>query len=148
MQEKIRHLLRVSGVSSFVYWLELFISDAIIFLIPMVLMLILIPAFQLPSLSPPPAMGCLVIALLLYLSSGILFSYLMSFPFSSWDVAQQVLPNLFTFVSITQVHQGESCNEWTIIANDMLHVLTALHDVQKLNLVLYIAVEDIGKMRS
>ena len=104
LQEKIRHLLRVSGVSSFVYWLELFISDAIIFLIPMVLMLILIPAFQLPSLSPAPAMGCLVMALFLYLPSGILFSYLISFPFSSWDVAQQVLPNVFTFVSITWRH--------------------------------------------
>lgn len=100
LQEKIRHLLRVSGVSSFVYWFELFIADAIIFLIPMVLMLILIPAFQLPSLSPPPAMGCLVLALFLYLSSGILFSYLLSFPFSSWDVAQQVLPNVYTFVSL------------------------------------------------
>lgn len=113
LQEKIRHLLRVSGVSSFVYWLELFISDAIIFLIPMVLMLILIPAFQLPSLSPAPAMVCLVMALLLYLPSGILFSYLMSFPFSSWDVAQQVLPNVFTFVSIARVHPGKSCNDWT-----------------------------------
>ena len=111
LQEKIRHLLRVSGVSSFVYWLELFISDAIIFLIPMVLMLILIPAFQLPSLSPAPAMGCLVMALFLYLPSGILFSYLISFPFSSWDVAQQVLPNVFTFVSITWRHSATSGND-------------------------------------
>ncbi|XP_078349015.1 cholesterol transporter ABCA5-like isoform X2 [Oculina patagonica] len=99
-QEKIRHLLRVSGVSSFVYWLEIFLADAIVFLIPMVLMLILVPAFQLPSLSPPPAMGCLVLALFLYLPSGILFSYLLSFLFSSWEVAQQVLPMAFTFVAM------------------------------------------------
>ncbi|KAJ7372621.1 ATP-binding cassette sub- A member 5 [Desmophyllum pertusum] len=96
-QEKIRHLLRVSGVSSFVYWLELLVADGIVFLIPMVLVMILVPAFQLPSLSPAPAMGCLVLALLLYLPSGILFSYVLSFMFSSWDVAQQVLPNVFTF---------------------------------------------------
>ena len=99
-QMKMRHLLRVSGVSSFVYWLELLISDGIVVLIPVILMLILIPAFQLPSLSPPPAMGCLVIAALLYIPAGILFSYLMSFMFNAWDVSQQVLPNVFTFVSM------------------------------------------------
>ena len=97
---KMRHLLRVSGVSSFVYWLELLISDGIVVLIPVILMLILIPAFQLPSLSPLPAMGCLVIAALLYIPAGILFSYLMSFMFNAWDVSQQVLPNVFTFVSM------------------------------------------------
>ena len=101
LQVKIRHLLRVSGVSSFVYWFELLIADGIVFILPVVLMLILVQAFQLPSLSPAPAMGALVLAVLLYLPSGILFSYVMSFIFKAWDVAQQVLPNVFTFVSTT-----------------------------------------------
>ena len=129
LQEKIRHLLRVSGVSSFVYWLELFISDAIIFLIPMVLMLILIPAFQLTSLSPAPAMGCLVIALLLYLPSGILFSYLLSFPFSSWDVAQQVLPNVFTFVSITWGHPSRKIVQWLDKSLQMIRTEIGANDL-------------------
>ena len=93
-QMKMRHLLRVSGVSSFVYWLELLISDGIVVLIPVILMLILIPAFQLSSLSPPPAMGCLVIAALLHIPAGMLFSYLVSFKNSS------KLSNVFLLVSM------------------------------------------------
>ena len=101
LQEKLRHLLRVSGVSTFVYWLQFFLFDALLFLIPCVLLLILIPAFQLPSLSPPPAMGALVLCLLLYLPAGILFSYTCSFMFNKWDTAQQVMPQLFMYVSTT-----------------------------------------------
>ena len=110
LQLRMRHLLRVSGVSSFVYWFELLISDGVVFILPVVLMLILIPAFELPSLSPAPAMGALVLAVLLYLPSGILFSYLLSFIFSAWEVAQQVLPNVFTFVSTIGSCRGNSCN--------------------------------------
>ena len=98
-QLNIRHLLRVSGVTTTIYWLYLFISDAIVFLIPAILLLILVPAIQISSLSPPAAMGCLVLAVILYLPTGILFSYCLSFLFSKWETCQQVLPSLFTYVS-------------------------------------------------
>ena len=97
----MRHLLRVSGVSSIIYWLHFFLFDAVVFLIPCILMLILIPAFQLPSLSPAPAMGSLVLCILLYFPSGILFSYLCSFMFGKWETAQQIMPQLFLYVSKT-----------------------------------------------
>lgn len=99
----MRHLLRVSGVSSIIYWLQFFLFDAVVFLIPCILMLILIPAFQLPSLSPAPAMGSLVLCILLYFPSGILFSYLCSFMFGKWETAQQIMPQLFLFVSKTNL---------------------------------------------
>ena len=99
-QMGIRHLLRVSGVSSFVYWLHFFIGDALVFLMPALLMLILIPAFQLPSLSSPAAMGCLVLVVLLYLPSTLVFVYVVSFLFSKWDTCQQVMPQLFLYVSV------------------------------------------------
>lgn len=99
----MRHLLRVSGVSSIIYWLQFFLFDAVVFLIPCILMLILIPAFQLPSLSPAPAMGSLVLCILLYFPSGILFSYLCSFMFGKWETAQQIMPQLFLYVSKTNL---------------------------------------------
>ena len=99
----MRHLLRVSGVSSIIYWLQFFLFDAVVFLIPCILMLILIPAFQLPSLSPAPAMGSLVLCILLYCPSGILFSYLCSFMFGKWETAQLIMPQLFLFVSKTKL---------------------------------------------
>ena len=95
----MRHLLRVSGVSSLIYWIQFFLADSILFLIPCTLLVILVPAFQIPSLTPAPAMGCLVLALLLYFPGGILFSYLCSFMFSKWDTAQQVMPQLYMYVS-------------------------------------------------
>ena len=98
----MRHLLRVSGVSSFIYWLQFFLADAILFLIPCTLLLILVPIFKIPSLIPDPAMGSLVLCLLLYCPSGILFSYLCSFMFSKWDTAQQVMPQLFMYVSTAE----------------------------------------------
>ena len=99
----MRHLLHVSGVSSIIYWLQFFLFDAVVFLIPCILMLILIPAFQLPSLSPAPAMGSLVLCILLYFPSGILFSYLCSFMFGKWETAQQIMPQLFLYVSKTNL---------------------------------------------
>mgnify|MGYP000727765153 CR=1 FL=1 len=102
-QEKLRHILRVSGVSSSVYWLQFFIADAIIFLIPSTLLLILIPAFKVPSLTPAPAMVCLVVALLLFLPSAILFSYVFSFLFKKWEFAQSVMPQLYLYVSMYQL---------------------------------------------
>ncbi|XP_015768993.1 PREDICTED: ATP-binding cassette sub-family A member 5-like isoform X2 [Acropora digitifera] len=99
-QEKLRHILRVSGVSSSVYWLQFFIADAIIFLIPSTLLLILIPAFKVPSLTPAPAMVCLVVALLLFLPSAILFSYVFSFLFKKWEFAQSVMPQLYLYGSL------------------------------------------------
>ena len=98
----MRHLLRVSGVSSYIYWLQFFLADAILFLIPCTLLLILVPIFKIPSLIPAPAMGSLVLCLLLYCPSGILFSYLCSFMFSKWDTAQQVMPQLFMYVSTAE----------------------------------------------
>ena len=98
LQMNIRHLLRVSGVSSFVYWLQVFAADALIFLVPAVLMLILIPAFQLPSLASPGAMGCLVIAVLLNVPATLSFVYVLSFLFSKWDTCQQIMPQVFSWV--------------------------------------------------
>ncbi|XP_031568598.1 ATP-binding cassette sub-family A member 5-like [Actinia tenebrosa] len=99
-QLNIRHLLRVSGLSTPMYWLYLFISDTIVFIIPAFLLLILVPAIQIPSLSSPAAMGCLVIAVILYIPTGILFSYCLSFLFSKWETCQQVLPAVFTYLSL------------------------------------------------
>ena len=101
---KMRHLLRVSGVSSFVYWLERLISDGIVASIPVILLLTLIPALQPPSLSPPPAMGCVMIATLLYIPTGILFSYLMSFMCNSRHFSEQVLPSVFNLVSMMIIY--------------------------------------------
>ena len=103
LQVKMRHLLRVSGVSSFVYCLALLISDGIVVLISVILMLILIPAFQLPSLSPPPAMGCLVIAALLYVPAGILLWYLVSFK-NSWNWSHVYMFPWVSMVIITSHH--------------------------------------------
>lgn len=94
-QDKLRHILRVSGVSSFVYWLQFFIADAIIFLLPCILLVILVKAFEIPSLSPAPAIGCLVVAFLLFLPSAILFAYVSSFLFNKWDTAQRIMPQVF-----------------------------------------------------
>ena len=130
LQEKMRHLLRVSGVSSFIYWFQFFLYDAIVFLIPCVIMLILIPAFQLPSLSPAPAMGTLVLCVLLYFPAAILFSYLCSFMFSKWDTAQQVMPQLFMYVSITTWRpEGRGAGDRRTLCSFMFSKWNTVHQV-------------------
>ena len=122
-QDKLRHILRVSGVSSFVYWLQFFIADAIIFLLPCILLVILVKAFEIPSLSPAPAIGCLVVAFLLFLPSAILFAYVSSFLFNKWDTAQRIMPQVFNTVTIAVV--GFSI-KWPKYLIACLHALICL----------------------
>ncbi|RDD36392.1 ATP-binding cassette sub-family A member 5 [Trichoplax sp. H2] len=94
-KHNIRQLLRASSVSSLVYWLSMFVSDFISFLCPVILMLIIIPIVNVPSLTIPAAMGALYLATITYMFSNIALAYAISFMFSSVETCQSVLPIFF-----------------------------------------------------
>ena len=98
-QSNIRHMLRLSGVSPLIYWMHFLVADGLVFLAPVLLCFILVGAFQIPSLSSAPALGCFALEVLVYLASGLLFTYTVSFLFNKWETAQSVTSQLYGFVS-------------------------------------------------
>ena len=99
-QDGIRHQLRVSGVSRWVYWLHFFIADLTLYIFPVVLILILIPAFDVKALNNANALGSLFLLLLLYNPTSLVFSYLYSFAFTNWHTMQNVLGSVQIIVSV------------------------------------------------
>ncbi|EDV27708.1 uncharacterized protein TRIADDRAFT_53677 [Trichoplax adhaerens] len=91
-KDRIRQLLRASGVTSSTYWLSLFTCDFISYLFPVLLMLIIIPIMHVAAFVVPAAMGVLFMASLTYMQSNILLAYVASFLFSSVETCQSVLP--------------------------------------------------------
>lgn len=78
---KAKHLQLVSGVSPFVYWSASFAWDMINYLIPVVLIIIIFAAFDVPAYSGE-RLGYVTLLLLLYGWAIIPLVYLTSFIFS------------------------------------------------------------------
>ena len=87
-------------MSAIVYWGSFFVFDFLTMSIPVVLILILVPAFGVKSFVVPGAMGALVLSMLIYMNLGIILAYVLSFMFTSWQTANSVTPTLFTLVSV------------------------------------------------
>ena len=48
-QEKLRYLLNFAGITPFSYYMGLFLADAILFIVPCILIIVLATIFQLES---------------------------------------------------------------------------------------------------
>ncbi|KAI8501113.1 ATP-binding cassette sub- A member 5 [Branchiostoma belcheri] len=97
---KGRAQLRVSGVTSRVYWGTLFIYDWVTFMIPVILMFILLAALQLESLSSPGAMVSLLLVVLLYVPVTILVGYCGSFLFEKAETLDAAFPSMLNMAGI------------------------------------------------
>ncbi|XP_065066088.1 cholesterol transporter ABCA5-like [Rhopilema esculentum] len=99
-QEGLRHQLRVSGVSRWVYWLHFLVGDLLLYIIPTVIVFILIAAFDIKSLNNSTALGCVFLLFLLYNPVSLLFAYVISFAFNKWETIQNVMGTVLMFLAL------------------------------------------------
>ncbi|KAK2169391.1 hypothetical protein LSH36_10g03041 [Paralvinella palmiformis] len=99
-EKKIFNQLRVSSVSYMVYWISAFSSDIAQLFAIALCAIIIIFAFQVKSLVTGGAMLCLCLMYLLYLPLNLILAYAMTFGFSSFEKAQNVMYNIYTLIVI------------------------------------------------
>jgi ATP-binding cassette subfamily A (ABC1) protein 3 len=93
-----KHLQYVSGVRFPVFWIASFICDALNFIVPCIIMIILLLAFQSEDFKSAEMLGNVFFLLLMYGWGVIPLMYLFSFAFTipSSGFTRMVLFNIFT----------------------------------------------------
>ncbi|XP_078610116.1 cholesterol transporter ABCA5-like isoform X1 [Branchiostoma floridae x Branchiostoma japonicum] len=147
---KGRAQLRVSGVTSRVYWGTLFIYDWIIYMVPVTLMFILLAALQLDSLSSPGAMVSLLFVVLLYVPVTILVSYCGSFLFEKSETLDAAFPSMLNMAGIlpyfciwpvdgfAQATTAATALHYVfVIIDPMYTILGALYWIERVNRVAF-----------
>ena len=89
----IRRQLRVSGMSRKVYWLSYLISHLLMFVLPLIILIICIFAFNIKSLKMKASLILVIVACILHLLGNLLFVYTFSFIFGK-------ITTILNFVSL------------------------------------------------
>ncbi|CAH1274359.1 ABCA5 [Branchiostoma lanceolatum] len=147
---KGRAQLRVSGVTSRVYWGTLFMYDWVMYMIPVTLMFILLAALQLQSLSSPGAMVSLLFVVLLYVPVTILVSYCGSFLFEKSETLDAAFPSMLNMAGIlpyfciwpvdafAQATTAATALHYVfVIIDPMYTIMGALYWIEKVNRVAF-----------
>eukprot|EP00735_Rhodelphis_limneticus_P009137 TRINITY_DN2560_c0_g1::TRINITY_DN2560_c0_g1_i1::g.19179::m.19179 TRINITY_DN2560_c0_g1::TRINITY_DN2560_c0_g1_i1::g.19179 ORF type:complete len:1829 (-),score=670.14,sp/Q84M24/AB1A_ARATH/37.15/0.0,ABC2_membrane_3/PF12698.2/1.1e-20,ABC2_membrane_3/PF12698.2/2.6e-40,ABC_tran/PF00005.22/8e-28,ABC_tran/PF00005.22/9.3e-22,AAA_21/PF13304.1/3.6,AAA_21/PF13304.1/0.00028,AAA_21/PF13304.1/1.1e+02,AAA_21/PF13304.1/0.00011,AAA_15/PF13175.1/1,AAA_15/PF13175.1/5.1e+02,AAA_15/PF13175.1/0.52,ABC2_membrane/PF01061 len=95
---KTKHQQLISGVDIFSYWIGLWLCDVFLYMVPCVLSVLIILAFDLEEFIEDGAYGSIWVVFLLYGPSCVSFTYLASNFFESHSTAQTILllVNVFT----------------------------------------------------
>ena len=99
LQLKTITQLRVSGMEMWRYWLGHFMVDCPQFWLVMLCGIIVVAAFQLPSMTQGGALFTLILFLIVYSPVSLLAGYCSSFLFDDYETAQGILGLAFTYVS-------------------------------------------------
>ncbi|XP_065189363.1 ATP-binding cassette sub-family A member 9-like [Sycon ciliatum] len=95
---RARHQLLVSGVTKKIYWLNLFTFNFATYMVLFVLVLIVVAAVQVDSLTTGGAMFAMILSFILYAMSMILFSFLVSFAFSKRSTVESSMSTVLIFM--------------------------------------------------
>lgn len=87
-ERKVKHLLRMNGLSFFVYWSSFFTIHFILLAFTLIAMIVLILIFKVESLMSASALSCLFVCYVLYIPQGLLCYYLLAFLFKKHEDAQ------------------------------------------------------------
>eukprot|EP00820_Chromera_velia_P011760 Cvel_22802.t1-p1 / transcript=Cvel_22802.t1 / gene=Cvel_22802 / organism=Chromera_velia_CCMP2878 / gene_product=ATP-binding cassette sub-family A member 5, putative / transcript_product=ATP-binding cassette sub-family A member 5, putative / location=Cvel_scaffold2282:1-6372(-) / protein_length=1565 / sequence_SO=supercontig / SO=protein_coding / is_pseudo=false len=93
---RMRHLLRLAGVSAVTYWIAYFLTAALIAALPVTVMLITAAATEFEPFMGP-AFAPVAIGAFLFIPASLWFSFLGSFLFKSFETCQLVWTALFGF---------------------------------------------------
>ncbi|XP_062605265.1 phospholipid-transporting ATPase ABCA3-like [Saccostrea cucullata] len=108
-----KHLQKVSGVGSRVFWLANLIWDFIHYLVPIFLILICFAAFQIPAYTEENRLGIVFLSLFLFGLASISWMYLLHFIFRSpagGTVAMIIIntvAGLFTLLTVTFLYPSK-----------------------------------------
>uniref|UniRef100_T1JC73 ABC transporter domain-containing protein n=1 Tax=Strigamia maritima TaxID=126957 RepID=T1JC73_STRMM len=97
-ERKVKHLLRVNGMTFHVYWISFFVCHIFLMAISLIQMIIVVIAFGIQSLMTDGALLCLIIIYTLVLPSSLFYYYALSFTFKDHEKAQSFLSIFVVFV--------------------------------------------------
>ncbi|XP_071532999.1 cholesterol transporter ABCA5-like [Panulirus ornatus] len=123
-----RNMLRLNGVGFNLYFSSFILVIGAVYLVAYIGLLIIIAAFNVPSLTIQPAFGAIAVLYLLYMPSAILFSAVFCYIFDKAETARQFYPNLAStlgFMSYTAV----SLVDTLVVTDDDIHPSLILHIV-------------------
>jgi len=89
-ETKVKHQQVISGVSTYAYWLSNFAWDALNFVIPVVLALIILAVFDISTLVGSNVLPTML-GMVFYTTSILTFTYCLSFLFDNHASAQNVM---------------------------------------------------------
>ncbi|XP_052276886.1 ABC-type organic anion transporter ABCA8B-like isoform X3 [Dreissena polymorpha] len=96
-ESKVRSQLRISGVPFWLYWATSIAVDALKYSMPAVLIVTMTFVLKVEVFDSAGSLLSLVLLCVTYIPSNVLFSYVFSYMFNSWESAQAVQPTLFIF---------------------------------------------------
>ncbi|KAB7495543.1 ATP-binding cassette sub-family A member 8-B, partial [Armadillidium nasatum] len=91
-----QNILRLNGVGFNMYFGSFFLVIGFLYFISYIGLLIIIQAFQVPSLTVGAAYACLALLYLIYMPSALIFSCCVSYTFDKQDTARQFYPSMVT----------------------------------------------------
>ncbi|XP_042234666.1 cholesterol transporter ABCA5-like [Homarus americanus] len=95
-----RSILRLNGVGFNSYFMSYFVVLGAIYMVSYLGLLIVIAAFQVPSLIIPQAFAAIAILYLLYIPCSLLYSVVFCYIFDKSETARQFYPNMCTTVGM------------------------------------------------
>ncbi|XP_065844261.1 cholesterol transporter ABCA5-like isoform X4 [Oscarella lobularis] len=97
---RARHQLHVSGLRRIIYWLSTLSIHLIAYVVPVLILLILIPAMNIVVFCPPPSLGLLALVFLLSLPVQALFVYAVSYLFNKAETVLGIMPSVVPALGI------------------------------------------------
>jgi ATP-binding cassette subfamily A (ABC1) protein 5 len=95
---KSKSQLRISGLTMNMYWFSAFLVDYLQYMIVAVASIVIMVAFQIPSIIQPGAIISLVLLYIFYMPVTMLFAYNMGFLFDNYETAESAIPNIMSWV--------------------------------------------------
>jgi len=132
-ENHIKNLLRVNGLTFGIYFGSFFSVLGSLMVISCLLIVLMIFAFQLQSLTAPAAIAILTALYLLYCPASILFATCVSYIFKTMESAQSIFPNVASLVGMVPYIVVMLCDIFqvggsTTLAKD-LHITFCFVDV-------------------
>jgi len=118
-ETKVKHQQVISGVSTHAYWVSTLAFDAMNFIIPIILALIIIAAFDLKTLIGANVVP-VILAMILYTSSICVFTYCLSFLFDNHASAQNVMLLIYILTGTI-----------LLVVNSVLSIIDSTRDINR-----------------
>ena len=103
LQIKVKSQLRVSGIGMWEFWASHFLVDVIQFLLPFIMGIIIVVAFQMDSFMQAGALFMFIIFMLMYIPLTTLVCYCASFAFDDYETASGILQVIILYVSTISI---------------------------------------------
>ncbi|XP_052680751.1 phospholipid-transporting ATPase ABCA3-like [Crassostrea angulata] len=123
-----KHLQKVSGVSSIVFWMANLIWDMLHYLVPIVFILVCFAAYKIPAYVDEGRLGLLFFCFLMFGFASISFMYLLQFLFRSPAggtvviIIINIVVGLFTLLTVTFLYPVKETSDSAVKMDNVFMV--------------------------